>query len=302
MARKKGLDELFMSLYNAIGILLRRYSMETNHLLKIGDAREALKSLNSSSVQLVVTSPPYWNIKDYSTDNQIGFGQSYDEYQSALTSIWKECKRIISPGCKMAINVGDQFLRANENNGRYEIVPIHTDIIAACKSIGFIFLGNIIWKKMTTTKTSGGCSWMGSIYYPRDGYITYEHEYIMLFKKPGKGPIPSDSKKKELSRLPKEFRSKWFRGVWDDISPARQIGHNAMFPLELPERLIRMFTFAGETVLDPFVGSGTTMEAAEKWYRNSIGIEINHEYLSMIIDRISNIKIIDEMYIKEKVG
>lgn len=266
--------------------------MTTRHVIAIGNAATVLKTLKTGLVQLVVTSPPYWTLKDYADTNQIGYGQSYEEYLSSLTDVWKQCLRVLSPGCKLAINIGDQFLRANENNGRYEIVPIHADIIAACRELGFVFLGNIIWRKVTTTRTSGGCSWMGSIYYPRDGYVTYEHEYILLFRKPGKGPPAGDNEKKEMSRIPKDCRSTWFRGVWDDISPVRQTGHVAMFPLELPERLVRMFTFAGETVLDPFSGSGTTMEASGKWDRNSIGIEINCDYLPMIEARVGNLRIV----------
>ena len=150
------------------------------------------------------------------------------------------------PGCKLVINIGDQFLRSKDNGGIYEIKPIHADMIKSCQELGFRFLGNIIWRKITTTKTTGGCSWMGSIYYPRDGYITYEHEYIIIFKKDGKAPRPS-KEAKELSRLPKEYRSKWFRGIWDDIPPEKQGQHCAMFPEELPMRIIRMFSFAGET-------------------------------------------------------
>ncbi|MCK4576184.1 site-specific DNA-methyltransferase [candidate division WOR-3 bacterium] len=264
--------------------------MKTRHKVIIDDVRSAIKEVEDKSVQLVVTSPPYWNIKDYTNAGQIGFGQSYEDYIASLKEVWKESKRALSSGCKLIVNVGDQFLRAKDNDGKYEIVPIHTDIINTCKELGFIFLGNIIWQKISTTKTTGGCSWMGSIYFPRDGYITYEHEYIMIFKKAGKAPRP-DEEMKELSRLPKEFRSKWFRGIWDDISPERQKNHVAMFPLEIPERLIRMFTFAGETVFDPFLGSGTTAEAAKKWNRNSVGIEINSKNIPLMQSRVKDIEV-----------
>jgi len=142
-------------------------------------------------------------------------------------------------------------------------------------------MGNIIWRKVSTTNTSGGGEWMGSTYYPRDGHITYEHEYIILCRKRGKWPRPSPEQK-EHSRLAKEDRSKWFRGVWDDIAPERQDEHVAMFPIELPRRLILMYTFAGETVLDPFLGTGTTALAAAMEGRNSVGYEINPEYEAVI--------------------
>jgi site-specific DNA-methyltransferase (adenine-specific) len=275
--------------------------METIQEVIFDDVRAATKQIESKSVQLVLTSPPYWNIKDYEVEKQIGYKQSYVEYLDDLRKVWKESKRILSPGCKLVINIGDQFIRAKDNNGKYEIVPIHTDIIQQCKDLGFTFLGNIIWKKISTTSTSGGCSWMGSIYYPRDGYVTYEHEYIMIFKKEGKAPKPS-SEMKELSRLPKEFRSKWFRGIWDDITPEKQTTHCAMFPLELPTRIIRMFTFAGETVLDPFAGSGTTLQAAQNWNRNGIGIEINTKNWDLMKKKVKSIKVRDNNSYLEKVG
>lgn len=273
--------------------------METKHSAIISDVRTAIKEIEKKSIQLVVTSPPYWNIKDYDNDRQIGYNQSYKEYLNDLSGIWSECHKILSPGCKLVINIGDQFIRAKDNNGVYEIIPIHKDIIECCQKLGFIFLGNIIWQKISTTKTTGGCCWMGSIYYPRDGYVTYEHEYIMLFKKAGKAPNAS-KEMKELSKLPEEYRSKWFRGIWNDLMPTRQKDHCAMFPVELPERLIRMFTFANETVLDPFTGSGTTMQAAQKWNRNSIGIELNPEYISLIQKKVRNVEIINTNILERK--
>ncbi len=260
--------------------------MKTRHTLFVGDALLEITKIENKSVGLIVTSPPYWNIKDYGIEGQIGYDQTYLEYIESLKAVWLECKRALFPGCKLVVNIGDQFLRSKDNNGIYEIKPIHADIIQSCLGLGFRFLGNIIWRKITTTNTTGGCSWMGSIYYPRDGYVTYEHEYILIFRKDGKGPRPT-KEAKELSRLSKENRSKWFRGIWDDLPPARQEEHCAMFPEELPARIIQMFSFAGDTVLDPFVGSGTTMAAAEKWNRNSIGIEINPEYISLIQNKVS---------------
>ncbi len=246
---------------------------ESTHELRIGDATELLEGIGRNAVQLVVTSPPYWSIKDYGCPGQIGVEDSYEEYLDRVTRVWEKCKRVLSPGCRLAINIGEQYLRAKDF-GEYGIKPIPADLIGRCIDVGFKYLGGIIWKKISTTKTTGGCSWMGSIYYPRDGYVTYEHEFIVLFKKRGKTKAPSDAAKKE-SRLTKEQRSRWFRGIWDDIRPERQNGHGAMFPVEIPERLIRMFTFSGETVLDPFMGSGTTGVAAHRSGRNSIGIEIN---------------------------
>jgi modification methylase len=253
----------------------------TTHTVYIASSQQ-MPQLASESVHLVVTSPPYWSIKDYGHPGQIGFDQSYDEeYLVALGDVMCECLRVLHPGCRMAINIGDQYLRAREH-GRYRVLPIPADLTCIGSEIGFDFMGSIIWRKVSTTRTSGGGVLMGSIYYPRDGHLTYEHEYILLFRKPGEWPPPASPEAKECSRLTLEQRSRWFRGVWDDIPPVRQKGHSAMFPVELPERLIRMYSFWGETVLDPFMGSGTTSLAAARAGRNSVGYEVNPEFEATI--------------------
>jgi site-specific DNA-methyltransferase (adenine-specific) len=255
----------------------------TTHTAHIADAR-TMPELPDSSVHLVVTSPPYWCIKDYDHPDQIGSGQSYEDYLADLGRVFAECARVLHTGCRMAINIGDQFLRASEH-GRYRVQPLGADVINLGRALGLDFMGNIIWRKITTTNTTGGGSWMGSIYFPRDGHITYEHEYILLFRKLGKAPGPPSPEAKEASRLTKEHRSAWFRGVWDDIFPTRQEAHQAMFPLELPRRLIQMYSFVGETILDPFLGSGTTALAAAQVGRNSVGYEINPAFEATIRSR-----------------
>lgn len=256
--------------------------------LHIGDAARILATLPERSAQLVVTSPPYWRIKDYDHPEQIGRQDSYEGYLARLDAVWRAADRILEPGCKMAINIGDQFLRASEH-GAYSIAPLHAEIIKQFQRYnGYLYLGGIIWQKITTTKTTGGCSWMGSIYFPRDGYVTYEHEFVLLFKKPGKARSPS-KEAKELSKLTREQRSAWFRGVWD-IHPTRQDIHPAAFPLELPDRLIRMFTYHDETVLDPFAGSGTTLLAASQSGRRGLGVELNPTYGQIAKDRIPTLQ------------
>lgn len=238
-----------------------------------------MNEISDESVHLMVTSPPYWCIKDYSHSNQIGFRQDYDEYIQDIARVLKETHRVLYPGCRAAVNIGDQYLRAKDF-GRYRVQPIPADIISAAGEIGFDFMGNIIWKKISTTKTTGGGVWMGSIYHPKDGHITYEHEYIIILKKPGDWPKPNEEQKM-LSRLSKEERSSWFRGIWE-IQPERQNDHIAMFPLEIPYRLIKMYSFHGETVLDPFLGSGTTIKAAKLLGRIGIGYEINKDFAPII--------------------
>lgn len=255
-----------------------------SHKIIFGDSREMVE-LENESVHFIVTSPPYWSIKDYDHEGQIGFGQSYEEYLSDLKMVISECHRVLCRGCRMALNIGDQYLRAAaEGKGRYRVQPIPADLIKMAQEIDFDFMGNIIWKKISTTKTTGGGQWMGSIYYPKDGHITYEHEYIIILRKKGKWPKPT-KEQNEKSKLTKEQRSSWFRGMWE-IFPERQKAHVAMFPIEVPQRLIKMYSFHDETVLDPFLGSGTTVKAAHIEGRNSVGYEINREFEPLIKDRL----------------
>ena len=252
------------------------------HRIIFADSRE-MPELPNESVHLAVTSPPYWCIKDYGSEGQIGYDQTYEEYLDDLTSVLSECHRVLCRGCRAAINIGDQYLRASEH-GRYRVQPIPADVIHIGRRLGFDFMGNIIWQKISTTKTTGGGAWMGSVYYPKDGHITYEHEYIILFRKQGQWPRPSPEQRRR-SRLSKEERSRWFRGVWR-IKPERQDGHGAMFPVEVPRRLIKMYSFWGETVLDPFLGSGTTTVAAEMEGRNSVAFEINPNFEPIVREKM----------------
>jgi DNA modification methylase len=258
----------------------------TEHEIIIGDAR-CMAALSDESIGLAVTSPPYWCIKDYGHPGQIGYQQTYEEYLESLRQVMAEVLRVLQPGCRLALNIGDQYLRAAEH-GRYRVQPIPADLTVVGRELGFDFMGSIIWKKISTTKTSGGGQLMGSIYYPRDGQVTYEHEFILLFRKPGRSRRPPDDIR-EKSRLTKEERLKWFRGVWEDVTPDRQRGHVAMFPVELPRRLIKMYSFFGETVLDPFLGSGTTCLAAAREGRNSVGYEINPEFEEVIRRKLANV-------------
>lgn len=256
----------------------------TKHNVYFGDCR-TMKGVDDQSVQLVVTSPPYWSIKDYGNNDQIGYGETVDEYQNSLGLVINECHRALSPGCRMAVNIGDQYLRASEH-GKYSVLPIPIYIIQRSMDAGFDYMGSIIWTKITSTNTTGGCSWMGATYYPGDGHVTYEHEYICLFRKSGKRVTPKDPDIREGSKLTKEERSHWFRGLWNDVRPVRQTEHVAMFPTDIPNRLIRMYTYIGETVLDPFMGSGTTALAAYESNRNSIGYELNPQMLPVMKEKV----------------
>jgi len=257
--------------------------MKTQAKIIIGDSRKMIE-VEDKSIDLVVTSPPYWHIKDYGAPEQIGYGQSLHEYLKDLYRVWKECFRVLKPGRRLCINIGDQFARSIIY-GRYKIIPLHAEFIAQCEEIGFDYMGSIIWQKKTTMNTTGGANVMGSYPYPPNGMVEIDYEFILIFKKPGKSPkIQKDVKEK--SKLTKEEWKEYFYGHWY-FGGARQIEHEAMFPEELPKRLIKMFTFVGDTVLDPFLGSGTTVKAALNLSRNAIGYEINEKFLDVIKDKLN---------------
>lgn len=262
-------------------IFLEKWKMEikkTKHKIIFGDSRQ-MDEIEDNSVHLVVTSPPYWQLKDYGSEDQLGFNDSYEDYINNLNLVWKESYRILHNGCRLCINIGDQFARSIYY-GRYKVVPIRTEIIKFCEAIGFDYMGAIIWQKKTTTNTTGGASIMGSYPYPRNGIISIDYEFILLFKKLGK-PIRPNKQDKLDSKLTKEEWKEYFSGHWN-FGGVRQNKHVAMFPEELPKRLIKMFTFVGETIVDPFLGSGTTSLVAKKLNRNSIGFEINKNFKPLI--------------------
>lgn len=254
----------------------------TEHKIVFGDSR-SLSQIKDKSVQLIVTSPPYWQLKDYGTENQIGFNDSYEEYINNLNLVWKECNRVLSDGCRLCINIGDQFARS-VYYGRYKVIPIRTEIIRFCESLGMDYMGAIIWQKTTTMNTSGGGAIMGSFPYPRNGILKMDYEFILIFKKLGNAPKPTAQQKAE-SAMSKEEWGQYFSSHWN-FNGVKQMGHIAMFPEELPKRLIKMFSFVGETVLDPFAGSGTTSLAAKHLGRNSIGYEINKEFAPIIKEKL----------------
>ena len=250
----------------------------------IGDSRKMIE-VEDRSVQLIITSPPYWSIKDYGSSNQIGYGQSLHEYLKDLYRVWKESYRVLEDGRRLVVNIGDQFARS-VIYGRYKIIPLHAEIIAQCEDIGFDYMGSIIWQKKTTMNTTGGANVMGSYPYPPNGMVEIDYEHILIFKKPGKSK-KIEKEVKEKSKLSKEEWKEYFSGHWN-FAGARQIEHQAMFPEELPKRIIKMFSFVGETVLDPFLGSGTTAKVAVELGRNAVGYEVNENFLDVIIKKIDN--------------
>jgi modification methylase len=245
----------------------------TRHRLVVGDARKVNAS-QVGPIQLVATSPPYWTIHDYGSRSQIGFGQSLPRYLEDLSRVWTMCFDALQDGCRLVVNIGDQYVRAAKGTP-YQIVPLHALVVNSvinAKGSGFLYLGSIVWRKVSTTRPSGGASVMGSYPFPRAVYPCFENEFIAIFRKPGPPPRP-EQEVKELGRMDLSQWRDFTQGVWTQAG-SRMDENPAEFPEEIPSRLIRMFTFPGETVLDPFVGSGTTMRAAASLGRNSVGIEV----------------------------
>lgn len=243
-----------------------------------------MSELTDSSVHLIITSPPYWQLKDYGAKNQIGFDDSYEQYINNLNLVWKECYRVLYPGCRLCVNIGDQFARS-VYYGRYKVIPIREEIIKFCENVGFDYMGAVIWQKVTTSNTTGGGVQMGSYPYPRNGILKLDYEFILILKKLGDAPKPT-KEQKELSKMTAEEWNTFFTGHWN-FAGVKQDNHLAMFPEELPRRLIKMFSFVGDTILDPFTGSGTTNLAARNLNRNSIGYEINPEFIPVIREKLN---------------
>ncbi len=256
----------------------------TTHRLIQGDARN-VSFIKNESVHLIVTSPPYWTLKRYNENpNQLGHVADYEEFVSELGKVWKEMYRILVPGGRLVCVVGDVCL-SRRNFGRHVVFPLHSDIAVTCRKAGFDNLNPIIWHKIANAnyEVNNGSKFLGKPYEP-NAIIKNDMEFILMQRKPGGYRQPTERQRK-LSMIAKEEYNKWFQQFWN-ITGASTREHPAPFPLELAYRLVRMFSFVGDTVVDPFCGSGTTMVASLKTGRNSIGIEIDPEYCKMTEDRL----------------
>lgn len=256
----------------------------TTHRLVQGDARR-LSFLNNESVHLAITSPPYWTLKRYNENpDQMGHISDYEEFVSQLLLVWKEIYRILVPGGRLVCVVGDVCL-SRRDFGRHVVFPLHSDIAVTCRKIGFDNLNPIIWHKISnaTYEVNNGSKFLGKPYEP-NAIIKNDIEFILMQRKPGGYRQPTEQQRK-LSMISKEEYGKWFQQFWN-LSGASTKQHPAPFPLELAYRLVRMFSFSGDTVIDPFCGTGTTMVAAMKADRNSVGVEIDPHYCKMAEDRL----------------
>jgi DNA modification methylase len=262
-------------------------TIPTTHRLYAGDARRML-NLEPASLHLVLTSPPYWTLKEYrDSDAQLGHIEDYEQFLRELGKVWKNCFEALVPGGRLICVVGDVCLSRRENDGRHTVVPLHASIQEQCRKIGFDNLAPIIWHKISNAayEVEGGSGFLGKPYEP-NGVIKNDIEFILMQRKPGGYRAP-DISTKILSLISAENHKKWFQQIWTGVTGASTKEHPAPYPTELAERLIRMFSFVGDTVLDPFLGTGTTTVAAAKWGRNSVGFEVDSHYLKLAESRIA---------------
>lgn len=253
-------------------------TIPTNHMIWLGDARYA-SAIEDNSVHLVLTSPPYWILKAYPKNSgQLGNMSDYELFLKELDQVWHECFRVLVPGGRLVCVVGDVCLSRRKNRGRHTVVPLHAAIQERCRKLGFDNLAPIIWHKIANAsyEVENGSGFLGKPYEP-NAVIKNDIEFILMERKPGGYRSPSVTAR-VLSVIASDNHAKWFQQIWTGLTGASTRDHPAPYPLELAERLIRMFSFVGDTVLDPFLGSGTTSVAAAKWGRNSIGFEIDQDY------------------------
>lgn len=259
-------------------------TIDSYHELVRGDARD-LSFLGDESVHLVVTSPPYWTLKRYREHpDQMGHIVDYEEFVAELAKVWRECYRVLVPGGRLVCVVGDVCL-SRRQNGRHVVMPLHADIAVSCRHIGFDNLNPIIWYKIANAnyEVNNGSKFLGKPYEP-NAIIKNDIEFLLMQRKPGGYRKPTEEQRR-LSMIGKKEYGEWFRQSWS-ITGASTKEHPAPFPLELAYRLVRMFSFVGDTVLDPFCGTGTTMLAAMRCQRSSTGVEIDPEYCRLAEHRL----------------
>jgi len=266
---------------------LRKEHHMTWHKIVIGDSRD-MREVEDESVHLIVTSPPYPMIEMWDDMFRRVGCKTYDEMHEYLADVWKECYRVLIEGGIACINIGDATRTVN---GRFRLFPNHARVIEHCEKIGFTTLPYILWKKPTTKpKYKGKGAFLGSGFLPPNAYVTLDCEYILIFRKGGLRKFKPNDSNRYMSRFSKEERDKWFTQIWDDVGEKQNLSEverrAASFPESIPYKLIRMFSIIGDTVLDPFLGTGTTTKVALSLGRNSIGYEIDKSLLPVINKKI----------------
>ncbi len=262
-------------------------SLPTAHDVHLGDARD-LSFVKDESVHLVITSPPYWTLKEYRrSDGQMGYIEDYEEFLTELDKVWQHCLRALVPGGRLICVVGDVCLSRRKNEGRHTVVPLHASIQEHCRRLGFDNLAPIIWHKIANAVyevENGSPGFLGKPYEP-NAVIKNDIEFILMERKPGGYRTPSVAAR-VLSVISANDHQQWFQQIWTGVTGASTKHHPAPYPLELAERLVRMFSFVGDTVLDPFLGTATTGVAASRWGRHSVGTEVDPQYFELALTRL----------------
>jgi modification methylase len=250
-----------------------------------GDSRE-LDWIPDASVHLVVTSPPYWTLKEYPPHkSQLGMIEDYEAFHDELDKVWGHCFRVLVPGGRLVCVVGDVCL-SRRRHGKHSVMPMHADIVVRARKIGFDNLSPIFWYKISNAnyEVENGSSFLGKPYEP-NAIVKNDVEFILMLRKAGGYRQPTEEQR-NASRLSKEEYQAWFQQVWNGLTGESTKHHPAPYPEELAYRLVRMFSFVGDTVLDPFMGTGTTLLAASRTGRNGIGVEIEPKYAKMAEARL----------------
>ncbi len=250
----------------------------TTHWFHLADARDLCALIADQSVHLVVTSPPYGSLKEYpEREGQLGNLASYEHFLDQLDSVWRACERTLVPGGRLCVVVGDVCL-SRRKAGRHHVLPLAADIQVRSRKLGLDVLTPIIWLKVAniSLEASRSSRFLGKPYLP-GGIIKNDRETIVMLRKSCGYRKPSPEMELK-SRISKEDYFRWFVPLWNDITGASTKHHPAPYPLEIPRRLILMYSFAGDTVVDPFSGLGTTAQAAALTGRNSMSVEIEPSY------------------------
>jgi DNA modification methylase len=291
LASRRGVPEMAKDPARMAAVAAAVAALPTNHRLVLGDARSM--GLPPASVDLVVTSPPYWNLKRYNPSaGQMGDVEDYGEFLRGLDRVWAGCYDALVPGGRVACVVGDVCRSRRQNGGRHAVVPLHAAIQERCRGMGFDNLAGVIWHKIANARTESsgnGSPFLGKPYEP-NAVIKNDIEYVLMLRKPGGYRSPGAAAR-ALSVIPAGLHARWFRQIWSDVPGAStRGGHPAPFPLEIASRLVRMFSFVGDTVLDPFAGSGTVAVAASACGRDSVGYEIDPAYLAAAALRLEKFR------------
>lgn len=273
----------------------------TSHIIRQGDARD-LSFIETESVHLVCTSPPYGSLKEYEDHpGQLGNMPVYEEFLDELDKVWREALRVLVPGGRVACVVGDVCV-SRRKGGRHHVLPLSADIQVRARKLGFDNLTPIRWLKVANIKLEASRSsrFLGKPNLP-NGIVKNDLEHILLLRKPGGYRSPT-AEQEARSRIETEDYARWFSPFWSDVSGQLRRDHPAPFPVEVPRRLIRMFSFVGDTVVDPFSGTGTTSVAAIETGRNSVSVELVPRYVELTAERLRKMDLLARVEIQDGSG